>query len=110
MDKFEQVKAFVNDHKTEILVASGVLAGVVIGAAGLHVFENRELYKMKRVFRKWNLEHDSKVKLIKELQVEFQLGSTDADIKEAIRLIDKVDRPWGVSSIQGIIPRETLNN
>ena len=106
MNRFEQVKAFMNDHKTEILVASGVLAGVVIGAAGLHVFENRDLYKMRRVFGKWNTEHpNSKVKLIRELQVEFQLGSTDADVKEAMDLIDKVDRPCAISRIKRKIPR-----
>lgn len=86
MNRIEQVKAFVNNHKTEILVASGVLAGAVIGVAGLYVLENRDLYKMKRVFRKWNLEHENKAELCKNIAVKFNNLTSDEEFDEAYKI------------------------
>ena len=69
MNRFEQVKAFVKDHRTEILVASGVLAGVVIGAVGIHGIENKELYKARKAFKSFNLGHKDEVLVGKTLEI-----------------------------------------
>lgn len=90
MNRFEQVKAFVKEHKTEILVASGVLAGVVIGGTCVHMIENRELYEMQRAFKKFNLEHGNKAKVIKIIGVRLPDEAADELAEEARKISDGV--------------------
>lgn len=52
MKRIEQVKAFVKNNRTKILVASCVLTGVVIGGKRFHGIENKELYKERLKFLK----------------------------------------------------------
>ncbi len=88
MNRFEQVKAFVKQHKTEILVASGVLAGVIVGGICVYKVDRKEFYTMKKAFKNFNLEHKDKVIIDKIIKVGIEVpGSyTDEQFDEVYRI------------------------
>lgn len=88
MALFNKVKAFVTNHKTEILVASCVLAGAIIGGACVYKFERKEVYKIRKAFENFNLEHKDKVAITKTLHIDIDVpGSyTDEEFDEVYRL------------------------
>ena len=90
MNRFEQVKAFVKDHRTEILVASGVLAGVVIGGTCVYRIENKELYKARKAFKSFNLGHKNEVLVGKTLEILIPNNLSDKCREEAREIADGI--------------------